>query len=157
MLAGLDHMTETEKDGLGEKLAYGKNILGVFYAYTIAASSMGLFVFVYSLVILDLGGNAVSVGIIFSVSLVVATISYIPGAILVHKIRRKPIMIISIAIPAISILMLFYATSWLHVLVAAAIWWAGTGIGGAAVIPSKTEASPKERAMSGLGLGYAGP
>lgn len=157
MLAGLDHMTETEKDGLGEKLAYGKNILGVFYAYTIAASSMGLFVFVYSLVILDLGGDAVSVGIIFSVSLVVATISYLPGAILVHKIRRKPIMIISIAIPAISILMLFYATSWLHVLVAEAIWWAGTGIGGPAFITYITEASPKNRVMSSFGFVYAGP
>lgn len=156
-LAGLDHMADTKDDGSGNKLAYGKNIWGVFNAYTVASSSMGLFVFVYSLIIRDLGGSAVSVGIIFSVSLIVATLSYLPGAILVHKVRRKPIMIISIAIPVISIVILYFATSWLHVLVAEAIWWFGTGIGGPAFITYITEASPKERVMSSFGFVYAGP
>lgn len=154
---GRDHMPETKDAGPGDKLAYGKNIWGVFNAYTIASSSMGLFVFVYSLIILDLGGDAVSVGIVFSVSLIVATLSYLPGAILVHKVRRKPIMILSIAIPTISIVILYFATSWLHVLVAEAIWWFGTGIGGPAFITYITEASPKERVMSSFGFVYAGP
>ena len=157
MSAGLDHMAETKKDGPGEKLAYGKNIWGVFYAYTVASSSMGLFAFVYSLVILNLGGDPVAVGIVFSVSLIVGALAYIPGAILVHKVRRKPIMILSIAIPAISILILYFATSWLHVMLAEAIWWFGTGIGGPAFITYITEASPKERVMSSFGFVYAGP
>jgi len=149
----------TEK-GLGAKAKksspLSRSLWGVFFADTTAAASLGLFIMVYPLYITELGGDAIAVGIIFSASLVMAALSYIPGAILVHRVDRKKIMIYSLFVPVISILILYNATSWVHVLMAELAWYA-SNFGAPAFITYITEASPKEKVMRSFGYIYAGP
>lgn len=129
---------------------------GVFFCDTFSAAATGLFIFVYSIYVLELGGNGVEIGIIFSVSFVVASVSYLPGAYLIHRFDRKTIMISSMIIPAFSMYLLYIADSWVDVLIAEAIWFSNN-YGAPAFIAYITEASSKEAVMSRFGLVYAGP
>ncbi len=146
------------KPGRGPPMrtSLSRSLWAVFFADTTVAASTGLFIMVYPLYIIELGGDAVAVGIIFAISLVMASISYLPGAILVHRMDRKLIMISSLFVPAISIVILYNATTWIHVLIAEAIWYM-SNFGAPAFITYITEASPKEHVMRNFGFIYAGP
>lgn len=133
-----------------------RSLWGVFLCDTLGASATGLFIFVYPLFITQLGGTGIQVGIIFSVSLIVAAVSYLPGAILVHRVDRKVVMILSMVTVPVSMLVLWQATSWIHVLIAEALWFSGN-FGAPAFITYITEASPKEKVMHSFGIVYAGP
>lgn len=133
-----------------------RSLWGVFLCDTIAAAATGLFIFIYPVFITELGGTGTQVGIIFSVSLIVAAVSYLPGAVLVHRFDRKKIMIISMVTVPISMLVLWQATSWIHVLIAESLWFAGN-FGAPAFITYITEVSPKEKVMHSFGIVYAGP
>ena len=133
-----------------------RSLWGVFFTDTFGAAASGLFIFVYSIYIIQLGGDGVDVGIIFSVSLAVSAVSYLPGAYLVHLFDRKKIMIASMLVPPVALVILYYATSWTHVLIAESIWFIGN-FGSPAFITYITEASPKNLVMRRFGIVYAGP
>ncbi len=133
-----------------------RSLWGVFLCDTLSAAATGLFIFIYPVFITQLGGTGVQVGIIFSVSLIVAAASYLPGAVLVARMDRKKVMILSTILVPFSLLILWQATSWIHVLIAESIWFA-SNFGAPAFVTYITEASPKDRVMHSFGIVYAGP
>lgn len=138
------------------EVALSRSLWGVFWCDTFGAAGAGLFIFLYPIYITQLGGSGVEVGLIFSVSFVVASIVYIPGAYLVHKYDRKKIMIASMLTQPVAVVILFFSTDWTHVLLAEAVWYL-TNIGSPAFITYITEAAPKDTVMRSFGIIYAGP
>ena len=96
-----------------------RNMRLLFISLFFWGFGFGLYWYIFPIYAMELGANAVQVGLIFSVAFIAATLSYIPGGILADKYDRKSIMLVGWLLGTFSVLIFAFANTWL---------WLGVGM-----------------------------
>lgn len=97
------------------KLLFVSNFIWTF--------GFGLYNFVWPIYIRELGGSATDVGTVFSISFLIAMLTYIPGGILADKYDRKKVIVISWSISVPSVLIYSIATDWRQLIPGSALYY----------------------------------
>ena len=96
-----------------------RNMRLLFISLFFWGFGFGLYWYIFPIYAMELGANAVQVGLIFSVAFIASTLSYIPGGILADKYDRKSIMLVGWLLGTFSVLIFAFANTWL---------WLGVGM-----------------------------
>ncbi len=96
-----------------------RNMRLLFISLFFWGFGFGLYWYIFPIYAMELGANAVQVGLIFSVAFIAATLSYIPGGILADKYDRKSIMLVGWLLGTFSVLIFAFANTWI---------WLGVGM-----------------------------
>ena len=108
---------------IGPIKSLNRDLKLLFISNFIWTFGFGLYNFVWPIYIRELGGSATDVGTVFSISFLIAMLTYIPGGILADKYDRKKVIVISWSISVPSVLIYSIATDWRQLIPGSALYY----------------------------------
>jgi len=140
---------------IGPIKSLNRDLKLLFISNFIWTLGFGLYNYVWPVYIRELGGSAADVGTVFSVSFLIAMVTYIPGGILADKYDRKKLIVISCAIAVPSALIYSVATDWRQLIPGVALYYLSF-IGIPALYAYISSSAQQSKATSAFGVTQSG-
>jgi len=140
---------------IGPIKSLNRDLKLLFISNFIWTLGFGLYNYVWPVYIRELGGSAADVGTVFSVSFLIAMLTYIPGGILADKYDRKKLIVISCAIAVPSALIYSVATDWRQLIPGVALYYLSF-IGIPALYAYISSSAQQSKATSAFGVTQSG-
>jgi len=140
---------------IGPIRSLNRDLKLLFISNFIWTFGFGLYNYVWPIYIRELGGTATDVGTVFSISFLIAMLTYIPGGILADKYDRKKLIVISVAISVPSVLIYSIATDWRQLIPGVALYYLSF-IGVPALYAYISSSAQESKATSAFGVTQSG-